>query len=99
MDQETNAVTLGVCRKHIRSRSIPISEPVIFRGVCAVPLTLSSSFPSRAWLGHLVIGEEGHIPQFLTGSPSPELVIFFGVCGGTVSISLSCALLCEGGVW
>jgi hypothetical protein len=66
-------------------------EPVIFRGVCAVPLTLSSSFPSRAWLGHLVIGEEGHIPQFLTGSLR-ELVIFEGVCAERLSISLFLAL-------
>src|SRR5262249_44012165 len=64
------------------------SEPVIFRGVCAVSLPLSFSLSSRAWLGHLVIGEEAHTPGFLTGSLSPNLSFFKG-CVQRDSLSLS----------
>jgi len=40
-----------------------------FPWVRAVPL--SPSLSSRAWLGHLVIGEEEHTPGFLTSSLAP----------------------------
>src|SRR5262245_42645595 len=56
--------------------------------VCSIPTSLLLSLSSRAWLGHLVIGEEAHTPGFLTGSLSPNLSFFKG-CVQRDSLSLS----------
>src|SRR4029434_2209566 len=60
-------------------------------GVCSTPNSLfffSFSCLARSFIGHLVVGEEGHIPQFLTGSPSANLSFSRG-CVQRDSLSLS----------
>src|SRR5262245_14796051 len=74
----------------------PRPEPVIFRGVCAVPLYISLSFSLFSCLARSFGDRRGrlHTPRFLTGSPFPRTCHFpGGVCRETLYLSLSGARL------